>query len=104
MGYRAEVKVVMLSLDETTEKMLAVPRTDISFTLLVHGSDTIVNMAKEHFAAEYGPDLVVRACNLQDRTKCLLYCMHAGAQQKTGRIRDIVTQMLAGRVVERTPR
>ena len=75
MSYYANIRVLTLNEDVTTKKMLATAREDMDFRLLVNDPSEIKNKAKKHFSQKHGPDLVVRSCNLQDRTLCVLYCM-----------------------------
>lgn len=75
MAYPAKAKVVMLQEDETTGRMSYTNRPDLSFTLSVSNPSEIVHNAKQTFTSRFGPDFVVRSCNLQGRKGCVLYCM-----------------------------
>ena len=75
MSYRANVRVMMLTKDETTGKPIAVDRKDMGFTVNISNPSKGTPAAKEYFDKKYGPDLMVRCCNLQSRQQILLYCI-----------------------------
>lgn len=89
MSYQAGVQVLMLSRDDTSGQMTTVKRKDMDFSLRVNNPEEIVPAAKASFAGKWGPDLVVRCCNLQERKKALLYCMPKTQQQQAVASRDL---------------
>jgi hypothetical protein len=59
------------------------------FSFVVNEPSEIVNKAKAMFAEQYGPDLVVRSCNLQGRKEGLLYCVPGASVRNVVPIKDI---------------
>jgi len=77
MAYRANVKVMVLSRDDTTGKHVVLERKDMGFTVLIAEPGEAVATAKAEFDKNHGPDLAVRCCNVQSRVQVLLYCQPA---------------------------
>lgn len=97
MAYTTKVKVVMLSEDATSGKLVTVERRDMNLSFSVNNPSEIVEKAKKAFEDKYGPDLRVRACNLQGRDAGLLYCIPSTSMRNVMAIKDI------GNVVKQLP-
>lgn len=89
MSFQASVQVQMLSRDDTSGQLTTVKRRDMDFNLRVNNPAEIVPEAKRSFLEKWGPDLVVRCCNLQERKKAILYCMPGVQQQQAVAARDL---------------
>jgi hypothetical protein len=89
MAYQATVKVLMLSRDDTSGQMTTVKRKDMDFAMRVNNPAEIVPAAKVRFTEQWGPDLVVRCCNLQERAQAILYCMPKESRLQSVAVRDL---------------
>lgn len=91
MRYRAKVKVDMLSSRGGTEPALSsTPRSDMNFSVVVTNAGDIIPEARKYFKKKWGPDLVIRTCNLVDDGKsAVLHCMPANQVQHVVPINDI---------------
>ena len=91
MRYRVKVKVDMLSSKGGTEgAWCSTPRDDMSFSVVVTNAGDIIPEARKHFKSKWGPDTIIKTCNLVDNGKsAVLHCIPANQVRNVVPINDI---------------